>query len=54
MSTTDEARAYINQKHPAWHDNGVGIIQGSHYREGFVDGAEWQASRKGEQEGTKP
>ena len=45
MSTADEARAYINQKHPWQHDNGVGIVQGSHYRSGFVDGAEWQASR---------
>ena len=42
----NEARDYVNLKHPSWHDNGVGIVQGSHYRSGFVAGAEWQASRK--------
>ena len=44
--TGDDARAEVNRRHPSWHDNGVGIVQGSHYRGGFVDGAEWQASRK--------
>lgn len=42
---TERAREYVNKKHPAWHDNGVGIVQGSHYRSGFVDGAKWQASQ---------
>lgn len=37
------ARAYVNKRHPAWHDNGVGIVQGSHYRSGFVAGASWLA-----------
>lgn len=41
QSIRDEARAYIHKKHPEWHDNGVGIVQGSHYRSGFADGAEW-------------
>ena len=45
MSVEDEARAEVNRRHPWWHDNGVGIVQGSHYRSGFVDGAEWQAFR---------
>ena len=53
-ATGDEARSEVNRRHPQWHDNGVGIAQGSHYRSGFVEGAEWQASRKGEQEGGKP
>ena len=47
-ATEQEARAEVNRRHPAWHDNGVGIVQGSQYRSGFVDGAEWQASRNGE------
>lgn len=41
QSIRDEARAYIHKKRPEWHDNGVGIVQGSHYRSGFADGAEW-------------
>ena len=45
MSVEDKARAEVNRRHPAWHDNGVGSVQGSHYRSGFVDGAEWQAFR---------
>lgn len=41
MTIRDDAREYISRKRPEWHDNGVGIVQGSHYRSGFVDGAEW-------------
>lgn len=40
-----EAQEAVNEKHPWWHDQGVGIAQGSHYRAGFVDGAAWQAER---------
>ena len=43
-----EARAEVNRRHPQWHDNGMGIVQGSHYRSGFIAGAEWRASRKAE------
>lgn len=39
------ATEFVNRKHPAWHDNGVGIVQGSHYRSGFVAGAVWQSDQ---------
>lgn len=45
MSIRDEALKHIHKRRPEWHDNGVGIVQGSHYRSGFADGAEWAASR---------
>ena len=38
------ARAFVYGKHPEWHDHGVGIVQGSHYRSGFQDGAKWTAT----------
>jgi len=41
VSVQEDARAEVNRRHPWHHDNGVGIVQGSHYRAGFVDGAEW-------------
>ena len=41
-----QAREHIEKKRPSWHDNGVGIVQGSHYRSGFVDGAEWAGLRR--------
>lgn len=41
----EEALAFVNQRHPAWHDRGVGIVQGSHFRSGFVEGAKWAALR---------
>jgi hypothetical protein len=37
----EAAQAEVNQAHPEWHDVGVGIVQGSHYRAGFVAGAKW-------------
>jgi len=45
----ESARAEVHRRHPEWHDRGVGIVQGSHFREGFVKGALWQASRRPEQ-----
>lgn len=49
MSTDirEEARAAVHNARPPWHDNGVGIVQGSHYRSGFVDGAVWADARLG-------
>lgn len=41
MTIRDKASEYIHKKRPEWHDNGVGIVQGSHYRSGFAAGAEW-------------
>ncbi|QCB93314.1 hypothetical protein [Cellulomonas shaoxiangyii] len=41
----DAARAYVTRRHPPLNDRGVGIAQGSHYRDGFVAGASWQAAR---------
>ena len=46
MSIKDEARTYIDKKHPWWHDVGVGIVQGSHYRGGFIKGAVWASQRE--------
>lgn len=49
-SLEEEARAeaakFVREKHPEWHDVGVGIVQGSHYRSGFENGAAWWASRQ--------
>lgn len=42
----EAAGNHIHRARPEWHDNGVGIVQGSHYRAGFIDGAEWQASQQ--------
>jgi len=47
--STDEreetvARAEAQRQHPPWHDNGVGIVQAAHWRDGFVAGAKWQAA----------
>src|SRR5690606_13947799 len=41
----EAATVYIHEMRPEWHDRGVGIVQGSPYRNGFEDGAAWQASR---------
>jgi hypothetical protein len=37
----DAARKFVHERHPQWHDVGVGIVQGSHYRAGFAAGAKW-------------
>lgn len=39
------ASQYVNHRHPMQYDRGVGIVQGSHYRAGFVAGAVWQAEQ---------
>lgn len=41
----DAAREYVYKRHPQHHDQGVGIVQGSHYRAGFIAGAQWQAEQ---------
>jgi len=41
----EAAREYVNRRYDPVHDRGVGIVQGSHYRAGFVAGAAWQAAR---------
>jgi len=42
-----EARAEAERRHPSWHYvRGPGIVQSSHWKAGFVKGAEWQASRE--------
>jgi hypothetical protein len=33
-----EAATKAEKRHPSWHDNGVGVVQGSHWRAGYVEG----------------
>jgi hypothetical protein len=41
MNIPEEAGKEAQRRHPEWHDQGVGIVQGSHWRSGFIAGAEW-------------
>ena len=44
--TVEEAASeYVHRRHNPLHDVGVGVVQGSHYRAGFIAGAVWQAGR---------
>ncbi len=38
---SEKAAQEAQRRHPEWHDRGVGIVQGSHWRSGFIAGAEW-------------
>jgi hypothetical protein len=36
-----DAAAEAESRHPSWHDRGVAIVQGSHWRAGFKAGFEY-------------